>query len=159
MSYVQIVGTELTSTGDEVAKHTPGSRVVIDNCEYIYVKYDNGTAVASAAGLEAFWKDASTFTVTCDYSDAGSVLNLVAGIMLAIVTDGYYAWMQVRGLKTVVANGDGDIAAGDILIAGAADTGVNCIAAGSNITNRIVGVAVAADNSTGLTVSAYLTLW
>lgn len=155
MSYVQIMGTEITSTGDSTAKHTVGSRAVIDGKEYMYILFDNGTAVAAAAGGVAFWKDITTFTVTSDYSDAGSKVNLVAGLFNSILTDAYYGWIQLKGYTATCVCG-ASVVTGDLLIASATDLTVARMVADTAPTNRVVGIALSAVASSN--VKAYLTL-
>lgn len=155
MSYIQIMGGAVTSTGDETKKHSVGSRAVIDGKEYMYVLFDNGTAVASAAGGTAFWKDLTTFTVTSDYSDAGSKLNLVAGLFCSILTDAYYGWIQLTGYTATCICG-ASVVTGDLLIASSTDLTVARMVADTAPTNRVVGIALSAVASGNVT--AYLVM-
>ncbi len=162
MGFVQISPAQLTTTGDATPVVPVGTLCHQNGNTYRYIYFDNGDGnVAAAAGLEVFMYDVTTWTVTTDYSYAGSKINLVCGILLSVLTDTYYGWMQIGGYHSaVLANGDGDIVAGDLLIAGAADTGVNRMTAGTAATNRVVGVAVADDTaSTGAAVAANITLY
>ena len=158
MSYVQVMGGSVTSTGDETARHTPGSKAVIDGKEYMYVLFDNGTDnVASAAGGTAFWKTMATFTVTSDYSSSigSGKVNTVAGLFNSIVTDAYYCWIQLKGYTATCVCG-ASVVTGDLLIASSTDLTVARMQADTAPTNVVVGLALSAVSSSN--VKAYLTL-
>lgn len=125
---------------------------------YRYVKFDNGSAVASAANGVATWKDASAFTVTSDLSD-GLGQNFPAGIFQGVVTDLYYTFIQVGGVATVTTDGGDDIAAGDAVIVDASvDLACDSVAAATAPTHRVIGFAVAADVDGSNTVDTLLAL-
>jgi hypothetical protein len=72
------------------------------NKVYKYVKYDTGAgSVAAVAGNVAYYYLASGYdahTVTSDLSDS---VNLGAGVLQAVVGDGQYGWIQIKGAATV----------------------------------------------------------
>jgi hypothetical protein len=115
-----------------------------------YVKFDKGTdAIAAVAYGVTYWKTltmpdpengvAGVFTVTCDLSSAQNAgINLVAGVLGCVVTDGYYTWIQVGGIVTALCAAS--TVAGDLCVYGTDKTfGRN--AYGSQV-NHPYGVAL-----------------
>lgn len=77
------------------------------NKTYKWVKFDNGDAIAAAVGQAVGYKKTgyATCVVTPDISETDSV---PAGVMQAVVPDGYYCWIQIKGpctLATTVTSG------------------------------------------------------
>lgn len=123
---------------------------------YRYVKFENGvsgqqTAVAAAAGGVLHWYDLDPpngkFTATSCYA-AVIGKNLVAGICLCVVTQGYYTWIQVGGVHLLVMVSSSN-AAGDVMIYGSTDLTFGRCAADANVTGMPFGVALAVDSPTG----------
>lgn len=134
-----------------------------DGKGYRFVKFDNGQGnVAAIAGNLAFRftsTDADTddyWTVTMDLTDASR--NEVAGVFAAVIADGGYGWLQVKGPCVVNTDGGDDIAAGDAIIAANADGTVDSVAAGTAPTHQTVGFALAADTDGSNTVPVRLQL-
>ncbi len=113
----QSIMQELTSTGVSTPLHDLGHLIrSTDGREYMYVKFDNGDAVAAVAGapcVSAQSEDAAV--ITSDTSESG--LHAM-GIFLSILTDGYYGWIQTLGRAVDAPCTDGasgEVAAGDPL--------------------------------------------
>ena len=131
-----------------------------DGKKYQLVKTDSSSN-ALAANDVVCWIDFDDFVVTNDVSDiSGTEANAQsqpAGIALATVTIGNYAWIQVRGPVTIRTNQDDDIAAGDVLFAdGNEDGQCNSTAAGTAPIAIPLAIATAADDDTADTVAAVL---
>lgn len=98
--------TNIDSTGDSTAKHTPGTVVnCVDGRQWKYVKFTS-SAVAAVAGAPACWA-ATTIengqVVTADISDSSGATSGegFAGVFVSILTDQYFGWIQTKG-KVVV---------------------------------------------------------
>ena len=86
---------------------TNGTRI------YKYLQYDTGSAgTAAVAGEVAYYYTLDgykTFKVTSDLSDS---VEVGAGVIQAVMTDGQYGWVQVSGAATLTialtAGADGD---------------------------------------------------
>lgn len=87
--------------------------VTSDGKVYKYVQYDSGAgAVAAAAGNVAYYYTLDGYKnnqVTSDLSDS---VELGAGVLQAVLTDGDYGWIQIKGPATLTtaltAGADGD---------------------------------------------------
>lgn len=153
--YMTVASGDITSTGDSSPKANLGALAMVNGNVYQYVKFDNGTAVAAAAGGLLYWLPSyvDTFVVTSDESDASSI-DMVAGIATAVYTDTYYVWILKKGYYSAIkTNADDDIAAGDKLIGSTTDLCCNSVASGTASTYRVFGQAVAADVDASDTVA------
>lgn len=143
---------------DAVAKAPLGVLYRHNGNVYRYVQFDNGAGnVASAAGAVAYWKTlapaSGSFVVTCDIESAiAAGVNMVAGVMGAVVTDQYYTWIQVGGVVTALTAAD--TAAGDACIYGT-DSTFGRDAAGS-VADLEFAIALTARNTTAGTNSVLL---
>ena len=80
---------------------------------YKYLQYDTGSAgTAAVAGEVAYYYTLDgykNFQVTSDLSDS---VEIGAGVIQAVMTDGQYGWFQVTGVATLTialtAGADGD---------------------------------------------------
>lgn len=158
------IGHNVFTSNNAAAVHTPGESVeIVDSMglkRYKYIKFDNGSGnVAAVAGNICYYFDGTDFdgiTITSDVSDTDK--NLVAGVLQAVLTDGYYGWIQTWGYyATVKTDGGDDITAGDAII-GDGDGTVNSTAQDTAPTNRVVGWAVADDVNADDTVAVNLCL-
>lgn len=103
MSY--IMGMDLTAV-DASAEFEPGAIGRTDDGKlYKYVQYETGAgAVAAVAGNVCYYYAPSgasagaTTVVTSDLSDSA---GLGAGVLQAVITDGAYGWIQIRGAATL----------------------------------------------------------
>ena len=152
--FLTVAPGDITSTGDLSPLVNVGALAMVNGNIYQYVKFDNGDGnVAAIAGGVCYWYDRTTFTVTSDYSYAGSLLSLAAGLLQSILTDGYWGWIQLTGYyATIKTNADDDIAKGDWLIA-AGDCTCNSVAAGAACTYKPFGIATADDVNASDTVA------
>ncbi len=100
-----LTGPILTDV-DTTAKFTPGVRYTDqDGKVYKYVSYNVAAgSVAAVAGNICYYYAPSgasagaTTVVTSDLSDSA---GLGAGVLQAVITDGAYGWIQIRGPATI----------------------------------------------------------
>jgi hypothetical protein len=157
------IGHEVLTANHSAARHTPGEVIEIVGSQglkrYQYIKFDESGVTAVANGLVYYLNAANWtgYTVTSDMSD--SKLNMVAGVLMAVLTDTYYGWIQTWGYNSAIkTNGDDDIAAGDALIGSTTDLGCNSTAGDTAPTNKVLGWAVDADVDAANTVAGHITL-
>jgi len=110
---------ELTDTGSKLL-YPLGTQRWDKNAlkRYRYVEYDNGDAIAAVVGKCVGYTSASlgagTWLVTPDISamDGSSGAKAVgAGVMLSVIADGEYGWIQVEGISDALAQ---DLTAGAV---------------------------------------------
>jgi hypothetical protein len=117
MSIAPVMGIDPTAVADTpefqlgqlgaIVNDTSGTRI------YKYLQYDTGSAGADAvAGEVAYYYTLDgykLFKVTSDLSDS---IEIGAGVIQAVMTDGQYGWFQVSGMATLTialtAGADGD---------------------------------------------------
>lgn len=106
----------LTSTGSATALHEPGLIITSeDGSAFQYVKCDS-SGVAAVAGAPCVFAQTTTdsgFVVTPDVSDGSTAAS---GAFLSVLADGYYGWVQTKGLLVDAPATDGagaNVAAGD----------------------------------------------
>ena len=144
------IGAELnrTYTADELATsgrgHKAGDRYVDkDGKEYRFVKYNKGAgSVAAVANNMAYYYAPSgasagaTSEVTSDLSDSATV---GAGMLIAVIADGSYGWVQTKGEATLhtalTAGADGNA----LTPSGSTDGTLDVSAA---VTDHIAAIAV-----------------
>lgn len=103
MSY--IMGMDLTAV-DSTPKFKAGAIGRTDDGKlYKYVQYETAAGnVAAVAGNICYYYAPSgasagaTTVVTSDLSDSA---GLGAGVLQAVITDGAYGWVQIRGAATI----------------------------------------------------------
>lgn len=103
MSY--IMGMDLTAV-DSTPKFKAGAIGRTDDGKlYKYVQYETAAgSVAAVAGNICYYYAPSgasagaTTVVTSDLSDSA---GLGAGVLQAVITDGAYGWIQIRGAATI----------------------------------------------------------
>jgi hypothetical protein len=124
---------------------------------YRYVSFNNGPDdMPAAAGGVCHWRDLDPvngkFTVTSDYTDAGGSglqgKNLVAGILLNVVTDLYYTWIQVGGVHKLVKVNTSTVA-GDVMIYDTSTLTFGRCAVDAAVTGLPFGVALDVDSPSG----------
>ena len=83
-----------------------------DGKMYKYMQWDEGSAAAAVAGEVAYYYTLDGYKnnqVTSDLSDS---VEIGAGVIQAVMTDGQYGWFQIRGAATLTialtAGADGD---------------------------------------------------
>lgn len=143
MSQSGIGHTVFATANDASPVHTPGELIeVLDSTglkRYQYVKFSNGTDNAAlAAGNPVGYAITDQTTVLRDLSD--TVANLVAGVAISVITDGYYGFIQTWGHNAnVLFNNDDDAAVGMTAI-WSADGVCDTVAAGTASTYRPIGI-------------------
>lgn len=103
MSYLSGAVLDRTSTTPEFA---PGVTYQASNGKkYKYVQYETAAgAVAAVAGNVAYYyapggvSAGSSTVVTSDLSDSA---GLGAGVLQAVIADGSYGWIQIKGVATL----------------------------------------------------------
>ena len=141
MSFAPVLGIDLTSVSDtaefRVCQH--GAVVGSPTKLYKYVQYDTGSAGAAAVAGEACYyytlDGYKNNQVTSDLSDS---VEIGAGILQAIMTDGQFGWVQIKGPATMTialsAGADGD----PLTATGAADGTLDVSA---DVTDIVVAIA------------------
>ena len=117
MTIAAVMGIDPTSVADTpefqlgqlgaIINDTSGTRI------FKYLQYDTGTAgTAAVAGEVAYYYTLDgykLFKVTSDLSDS---IEIGAGVIQAVMTDGQYGWFQVTGVATLTialtSGADGD---------------------------------------------------
>ena len=115
MSFVPVLGIDATSVSDtaEFLLGQHGAVVGSPTKLYKYVQYDTGSAGAAAvAGEVAYYYTLDGYKnnqVTSDLSDS---VEIGAGVLQAVMTDGQFGWIQIKGAATLTialtAGADGD---------------------------------------------------
>ncbi len=162
---VELPASGPAGIADATLKWTPGALALWKGNWYKYVKFNNGTGnVASAAGGVVHWMAAGLnpltglFTVTSDQTDALALLNSVAGIILGVVTDLYWCWVQVGGVA-VDCLVDAATVAGDHMIGGTTDLTFGLTAAALAVVGTEFGTALEADTAGKADVLLRNLLW
>ncbi len=143
---------------DAVAKAPVGILYRHQGAIYRYVKFTS-PLVAAVAGGVTYWLVAGLdpangiFIATSDISTAiAAGINLVAGVLGCVVTDGNYTWIQVGGVVTALTAAS--TAAGDMVSYGT-DSTFGRMVPGSQV-NVNYGVALDARNTTNGTNTVLL---
>ena len=115
MSFAPVLGIDVTSVSDtaEFLLGQHGAVVGSPTKLYKYVQYDTGSAGAAAvAGEVAYYYTLDGYKnnqVTSDLSDS---VEIGAGVLQAVMTDGQFGWVQISGPATLTisltAGADGD---------------------------------------------------
>ena len=115
MSFAPVLGIDVTSVSDtaEFLLGQHGAVVGSPTKLYKYVQYDTGSAGAAAvAGEVADYYTLDGYKnnqVTSDLSDS---VEIGAGVLQAVMTDGQFGWIQISGPATLTialtAGADGD---------------------------------------------------
>lgn len=101
---------------DDVATFTPGVVGVanpLDGKVYKYLQYKEGAAaVAAVAGEVAYYYTLDGYKLNQATSDLSDSVEVGAGVLQAVMTDGQYGWFQIKGAATLTialtAGSDGD---------------------------------------------------
>lgn len=135
----QIFQTELTANDSSAKEELGAVRFGPTGEAYKYVRYNAGTgAVAAVANETVVWHGddgRDDMEVTMDITDG----VICAGMLLAVLTDDYYGWIQTKGyvtLNTALAGG----ADGNALTSLGATDGTLDVSA--LVTDAIAGVAI-----------------
>ena len=141
MSFAPVVGIDPTSVSDTAEFKLGQHGAVIDSPTklYKYVQYDTGSAGAAAVAGEACYyytlDGYKNNQVTSDLSDS---VEVGAGILQAVMTDGQFGWIQIKGVATMTialtAGADGD----PLTPTGSADGTLDVSA---NVTDNVCAIA------------------
>lgn len=119
------------------------------------VKFDNGAGdVASIDGGVAYWKAKATYTVTTDASDGEALANGVAGGTHAVITDGYYFFVQCGGDQAAVVVAASTVAGDSMSGHASTDNVLTRTAAGTASVNLQVATALSTRGTTTSDVGA-----
>lgn len=144
MALAAVMGIDPTAVHDTPEFQLGQLGAIIDDTNgtrmYKYLQYDTGTAGADAvAGEVAYYYTLDgykNFQVTSDLSDS---VEIGAGVIQAVMTDGQYGWFQVTGAATLTialtAGADGD----PLTPTGAADGTLDVSAAATDNICAIAG--------------------
>jgi len=144
MALAAVMGIDPTAVHDTPEFQLGQLGAIIDDTNgtrmYKYLQYDTGTAGADAvAGEVAYYYTLDgykNFQVTSDLSDS---VEIGAGVIQAVMTDGQYGWFQVSGAATLTialtAGADGD----PLTPTGAADGTLDVSAAATDNICAIAG--------------------
>lgn len=158
--------TSATNNDHDEAQFTLGDIYCYGHPTYgmIFCKYVRVEDADLAAGDVVQIASADGFEVSNDLNGS-SIANTVAGVALCAITDGNYGFVQCGGMGAVALTTDGNVAAGDVLMApGAADGAVAEVTITSTdptvaqvlaLVGGRLGVALAADSSTTLAAGAW----
>lgn len=145
MSYITGILTSRVDTSQEWALGTIGQ--TSDGKLYKYMQWDDGSAAAAVAGEVAYYYLLDGYKTNIVTSDLSDSVEIGAGVIQAVMTDGQFGWFQIRGAATLTialtAGADGDpltpTGAGDgTLDVSAAVTDNVCAIAGDASDNEIV---------------------
>jgi hypothetical protein len=141
MSFAPVLGIDVTSVSDtaEFLLGQHGAVVGSPTKLYKYVQYDTGSAGAAAvAGEVAYYYTLDGYKnnqVTSDLSDS---VEIGAGVLQAVMTDGQFGWIQISGPATLTialtAGADGD----PLTPTGSADGTLDVSA---NVTDNVCAIA------------------
>ena len=141
MSFAPVLGIDVTSVSDTAEFRLGQHGAVIGSPTklYKYVQYDTGSVGTSAvAGDACYYYTLDGYKnnqVTSDLSDS---VEIGAGILQAIMTDGQFGWVQIKGPATMTialsAGADGD----PLTATGAADGTLDVSA---DVTDIVVAIA------------------
>lgn len=140
----QVARTGFTGANDATDLNQVGTIMDGQDKQYRYVQVEDA---ALAANDVVTYSDATGDEVTQDRAGGSSLGNTFAGVALNTVTDGYYTWVQVKGLATCKVGAGVAVAAGDrVCVAAGTDGAVET--ATTTTEARAFGMAVAADTAT-----------
>ena len=141
MSFAPVLGIDPTAVSDtaefKLGQH--GAVIGSPTKLYKYVQYDTGSVgTAAVAGEACYYYTLDGYKnnqVTSDLSDS---VEIGAGILQAIMTDGQFGWVQIKGPATMTialsAGADGD----PLTATGAADGTLDVSA---DVTDIVVAIA------------------
>ena len=115
MSYIPVLGIDPTEVHDtaEFLLGQHGAVVGSPSKVYKYVQYDTGSAGAAAvAGEVSYYYTLDGYKNNVVTSDLSDSVEIGAGVLQAVMTDGQFGWIQISGPATLTialtAGADGD---------------------------------------------------
>ena len=115
--YAGQVGGNLSMDTLEAAEMSDPTQFTLFAGSYQYVQFLSTSVAANARGQVVVWSNRANYVVTPDVTAATQ--GLIAGITLATITKGNYAWIQIAGrafVKYKSALTAATPAAGDLII-------------------------------------------
>ena len=100
MSFAPVLGIDVTSVSDtaEFLLGQHGAVVGSPTKLYKYVQYDTGSAGAAAvAGEVAYYYTLDGYKNNVVTSDLSDSIEIGAGVLQAVMTDGQFGWVQISG--------------------------------------------------------------
>ena len=115
MSFAPVLGIDPIAVSDtaEFLLGQHGAVVGSPTKLYKYVQYDTGSAGAAAvAGEVAYYYTLDGYKLNQVTSDLSDSVEIGAGVLQAVMTDGQFGWIQISGPATLTialtAGADGD---------------------------------------------------
>jgi hypothetical protein len=115
MSFAPVLGIDVTSVSDTAEFRLGQHGAVIGSPTklYKYVQYDTGSAGAAAvAGEVSYYYTLDGYKNNVVTSDLSDSVEIGAGVLQAVMTDGQFGWIQIKGAATLTialtAGADGD---------------------------------------------------
>ena len=142
MSFAPVLGIDVTSVSDTAEFRLGQHGAVIGSPTklYKYVQYDTGSVGTSAvAGEACYYYTLDGYKLNQVSSDLSDSVEIGAGILQAVMTDGQFGWIQIKGAATMTialtAGADGD----PLTATGAADGTLDVSSAATDINVAIAG--------------------
>ena len=115
MSFAPVLGIDPTAVSDTAEFKLGQHGAVIDSPTklYKYIQYDTGSVgTAAVAGEACYYYTLDGYKNNKVSSDLSDSIEIGAGILQAVMTDGQYGWVQIKGAATMTialtAGADGD---------------------------------------------------
>ena len=115
MSFAPVLGIDVTSVSDTAEFRLGQHGAVIGSPTklYKYVQYDTGSVgTAAVAGEACYYYTLDGYKLNQVSSDLSDSVEIGAGILQAVMTDGQFGWIQIKGPATMTialtAGADGD---------------------------------------------------
>ena len=141
MSFAPVLGIDVTSVSDTAEFRLGQHGAVIGSPTklYKYVQYDTGSVgTAAVAGEACYYYTLDGYKNNQVSSDLSDSVEIGAGILQAIMTEGQFGWVQIKGPATMTialsAGADGDT----LTATGAADGTLDVSA---DVTDIVVAIA------------------
>ena len=141
MSFAPVLGIDVTSVSDTAEFRLGQHGAVIGSPTklYKYVQYDTGSVgTAAVAGEACYYYTLDGYKLNQVSSDLSDSVEIGAGILQAIMTEGQFGWVQIKGPATMTialsAGADGD----PLTATGAADGTLDVSA---DVTDIVVAIA------------------
>ena len=144
MALAAVIGIDPTSVADTPEFQLGQLGAIIDDTNgtrmYKYLQYDTGSAgTAAVAGEVAYYYTNDGYKLFKATSDLSDSVEIGAGVIQAVMTDGQYGWFQVSGAATLTialtAGADGE----PLTPTGSADGTLNVASAATDNICAIAG--------------------
>ena len=104
MSFAPVLGIDVTSVSDTAEFRLGQHGAVIGSPTklYKYVQYDTGSVgTAAVAGEACYYYTLDGYKLNQVTSDLSDSIEIGAGILQAVMTDGQFGWIQIKGPATM----------------------------------------------------------